>query len=81
MIPDLIMLYCGIVAVCGAWTYIECVGFEERSHTYFMPKELYNSTKMNIVGCYIISFITFVFNPIFCVPMTIYWLFHIGREN
>ena len=75
-----IPIYCYIAVIYGVWTWMD-FSYGNINHIYFMPKELYNSTKMNIVGCYINSLIIFILNPIYCIPMTIYWLFHIGREN
>ena len=52
---------------------------------FFTPNELYRRTKMNIIGCYICSFVIVIIFPIYCIPASIIWiiyyLFHIGRKE
>lgn len=46
----------------------------------WFPTELYERTKMNVLGC-IVSYILLLFiNPIGCLGNLIYWITHVGRD-
>ena len=45
---------------------------------YFSPCVLYRLTKMNWIGCFFISLLAVIINPLYCCMMTIiYIIFHI----
>lgn len=52
---------------------------------YYTPNCLYRKTKMNIVGCYIVSFLYLLINPIYMIGLTvgiwIYKILCIGRNK
>lgn len=58
---------------------------------YFTPRTLYKLTKMNWFGCFLVSLLAWIFNPIYCSMMTIGyifykiyefvdWILHVGRK-
>lgn len=49
-----------------------------------VTKYVYENTKMNIVGCVIVSILYYIAFPIFIlrsIGMFFYWVLHIGRKN
>lgn len=59
---------------------------------YFSPIVLYRITNMNWFGCYFISILALIANPLYCCITTIgyilvkfyefiYWILHVGRKK
>jgi len=59
---------------------------------YFTPRTLYRLTEMNWFGCFLVSLLAWIFNPIYCSMMIIgyiiyticefvYWILHVGRKG
>lgn len=59
---------------------------------YFSPCRIYQKSRLNIVGCLLMSLTYILINPIFCFVMMLGyimeqvcklfdWLFHVGRKN
>lgn len=67
------------------------VGVYVQDCYYFTPRTLYRLTKMNWFGCFLVSLLAWLFNPIYCSMMTIGyifykiyefvdWILHVGRK-
>lgn len=44
------------------------------------PKDMYDNTRMNWFGVFLVTIFTFLIEPIGSIVRFIYWLCHIGRE-
>lgn len=46
------------------------------------PKEIYElHTNLNMFGCILLSFISFVINPVTVAIRLFYWIFHVRRRR
>lgn len=45
------------------------------------PKQIYESTNLNIFGCTLIFIVAFVIDPLFFILHFIDWLLHAGRKE
>lgn len=45
------------------------------------PKQIYDSSEMNMFGCIVVFLFMLVINPLYYIVYFIYWLFHAGREE
>ena len=48
---------------------------------FFTPMDLYRGTSYNIVGCYILWIITFIFAPLCAIGGIFRWLMIIGKHK
>lgn len=48
---------------------------------FFTPKDLYQHSKMNAIGCLILYLLLMGLVPIFTVTGIIKWLFTVGRDK
>lgn len=48
---------------------------------FFTPEELYQHSKMNIVGCLIVYLLFIILIPVFTIGGIIKWLFTVGRKD
>ena len=75
----------------GLLSIIIHMGAYEQDFYYFTPRTLYRLTKMNWFGCFLVSLLAWLFNPIYCSMMTIGyiiykiyefvdWILHVGRK-
>ena len=75
----------------GLLSVVIHIGAYDQDCYYFTPRTLYRLTKMNWFGCFLVSLLAWLFNPIYCTMMTIgyiiylickfvYWILHVGRN-
>lgn len=75
----------------GLLSIIIHMGAYDEDCYYFTPRTLYRLTKMNWFGCFLVSLLAWLFNPIYCSMMIIGyiiykiyefvdWILHVGRK-
>lgn len=75
----------------GLLSVVIHIGAYDHNVFYFTPWTLYKLTKMNWFGCFLVSLLAWIFNPIYCSMMIIgyiiykicefvYWILHVGRN-
>jgi hypothetical protein len=86
----------GVIALVGTLfgllSIVIHLGAMEIDFYYFTPRTLYRLTKMNWFGCFLVSLLAWIFNPIYCCLLTIgyiishicdcvCWILHVGRKE
>lgn len=65
--------------------------FKRINWNYFVPFHIYNNSRLNILGCLMMSIFYILTNPLYCIIYmilyilyliynSIYWIMHFGRK-
>lgn len=54
---------------------------EKKLYMYYgCPKYIYNNSKLNVFGVFLVFLLCFILGPVYYLLWFIYWLFHVGRK-
>jgi hypothetical protein len=72
---NLILIYIAYLIV------VFCMTFLKKDEYTITPRELYDTSNLNMFGCVLLWFIAFIFNPLFYIACFAEWLCHVGRKD
>lgn len=75
------LIMCGWILLHIFYVVLVYIVTDGEFPVFFTPKDLYQHSKINIVGCLVLYILFISLIPIFTIGGVIKWLFTVGRRD